>query len=100
MSDTVYTAIGLIVLVAWPTLITINALKRKWGFLAFAVLGSPWSILGASRLARPNSWWYRKRYDEAKRARVDERYYDREGLRWLPPVSSWFPPVRSLSDEA
>jgi hypothetical protein len=72
----IYTVIGMVALVAWPTLILMNALKRKWGFLAFAIMGSPWSIIGASRLARPGSWWYRKRYDDEKRARVDERYGD------------------------
>lgn len=74
LMDAVYTAIGIIVLIGWPITIAINALKRKWWFTGFAVLGSPWAIIGASRLARPGSWWYRKRYDDAKRARVNERY--------------------------
>ena len=78
----IYTAIGILVLITWPIMVTINALKAKWGFLVFAVLGSPWSIIGASRLARPGTWWYRKRYDDAKRARADERY----GERYWPSV--------------
>ena len=63
-----------VLLIAWAAAILINTLKGKWGFLVFGALGSPWAIIGMCRLARPNSWWYRKRYDDTRRAVVDARY--------------------------
>jgi hypothetical protein len=78
--DVVYGLLGLLFFAGWLWVIVVNALKAKWGFFAFAILGSAWSIIGASRLARPNSWWYRKRYDDAKRAVADARY--RDGKWW------------------
>ena len=66
--------LGIVILGAWLALIVLNALKRKWWFMGFAILGSPWSIIGAARLAKPDSWWCRERYEDDKRARVNERY--------------------------
>ena len=58
----------------WVALILVNVAKGKFGFAVFAFLGSPWSIIGVARLARPDTWWYRNQYDDAKRARALERY--------------------------
>jgi hypothetical protein len=75
-AEIIGTVIGAVVLILWPINVTVNALKRKWGFVAFAVLTSPWATIGTVRLARPGSWWYRKVYDDVKRARADLRYGD------------------------
>jgi hypothetical protein len=73
------------VVVVWPTMVAVNVLKRKWGFTVIAVLHGPLALVGVSRLARPGSWWYRKRYDDDKRARADARYAD--GRYWPRPDS-------------
>jgi hypothetical protein len=54
--------LGILVLVGWVTAIVLNALKGKYVFSALAVFGSLWALIGAIRLAKPNSWWARHRY--------------------------------------
>lgn len=47
------------------------------GKLMWAVVGvyvGPVAVVGALRLAKPDSWWARRRYDEAKLARSHARY--------------------------
>jgi len=46
--------------------------KLMWGVLG--VYFFPVAIIGASRLAKPNSMWAKGRYDDAKLARSLERY--------------------------
>ncbi len=46
--------------------------KLIWGVLGIYMW--PVALIGAVRLARPNSWWARKRYDDEMRARSNERY--------------------------
>jgi len=72
--DALETILVIVVMLGWLTTITFCILKGKWISLAFALVGSPWSLIGAIRLARPGSIWYRKRYDDATRAQVDVRY--------------------------
>jgi hypothetical protein len=44
----------------------VTALKGKpWFFLLGLVIGWCW-IFGSLRLAKPNSWWARRFYDDAK----------------------------------
>ncbi len=59
--------------IAW-TFVVICFLKGKliWGVLG--IYAFPIAIVGASRLAKPNSSWAKNRYDDAKRARSHERY--------------------------
>ncbi len=54
---------------------TITALKGQWLLFSagWLTLGLVWWI-AALRLARPDSWWARYRYDEAKLARARSRY--------------------------
>jgi len=48
-------------------------LKRKWASLVVGLISAPvWWVAG-SRLARPNSWWARRFYDEAKIERARSR---------------------------
>jgi hypothetical protein len=89
MQSAMETVLTIVVVLGWVACIVVNALKGKAGFTVFAFFGSPWSLIGVSRLARPKSWWYRKRYDDAKRARVDSRYKD--GRYWPSPIEVFKP---------
>lgn len=59
---------GLIVLIlaAWAALVGVNLLKGKWGLAVIALFLGWLSLIGVFRLARPNSVWYRRFYDEEK----------------------------------
>jgi len=46
--------------------------KLLWG--VFGIYAAPIGLFGACRLAKPNSWWARHRYDEAKLERSRRRY--------------------------
>ncbi len=50
--------------------------KLMWGVVGIYI--SPVAMIGAFRLAKPDSAWARKRYDEAKLARAHERYDSEE----------------------
>jgi len=52
--------------------------KLIWGVLGLYL--SPIAIVAALRLARPGSWWARKRYDEAKLERSRQRYRGEEKI--------------------
>ena len=56
--------------------VVICALKGKllWG--VFGIYLWPVGLTGAWRLAKPDSWWARNRYDAATLARANERYGD------------------------
>lgn len=60
--------------VPWWTLCVICFLKGKllWGVLGIYI--GPVALIGAIRLAKPDSWWSRRRYDAAKLARSQQRY--------------------------
>ena len=72
-------AIGLIVpqVIGWIWVV-ICFLKGKllWG--VFGIYIPFVSIFGAIRIAKPDSWWARKRYDEAKMERSRKRYAPEE----------------------
>ena len=55
-------------------LVVICFLKGKllWGVFGFYAW--PVALLGASRLAKPDSWWARRRYGDDKRERSKRRY--------------------------
>ena len=46
--------------------------KLMWG--VFGIYIGPIALIGAARLARPDSWWARNRYDAEKLERSRERY--------------------------
>jgi signal peptidase I len=49
----------------------ITTLKGKWGMLLLGLLFWPAWVFAAIRLARPNSYWARRFYDDEKRARAN-----------------------------
>ncbi len=51
----------------------ICTLKGKYRVALFGLFLTPVGVLGAVRLARPNSTWARRRYDTDKRSRAAER---------------------------
>jgi hypothetical protein len=65
--------------IGW-TFVIVCFLKGKliWGVLGLYI--APIAIVSALRLARPTSWWARKRYDEPKLARARERYKGEEKI--------------------
>lgn len=58
-----------VLLLSLPFLV-VTALKGKWGVAALGVLFWPAAVIGAVRLAKPDSWWARRRYDADRRARA------------------------------
>ena len=50
--------------------------KLMWGVVGIYV--GPVALIGAVRLARPGSWWARRRYDAGKLARSRERFAGEE----------------------
>jgi hypothetical protein len=67
-----YTAGLFLLLVIGPLVVT--ALKKQWLLFAagWLTVGIVWWI-AALRLARPDSWWARRFYDEDKLARAEAR---------------------------
>ena len=74
--STVVVTISIVGLAVMPA--AVNCLKGKfwWGLLS--LLGVLWlfAVGAAIRLARPDSWWSRKLYDEETMARARERFAD------------------------
>jgi hypothetical protein len=60
--------------VPWWALCVVCFLKGKlmWGVLGIYIPGV--AVIGAIRLAKPHSWWARRRYDADKLARSHGRY--------------------------
>jgi hypothetical protein len=53
--------------------IVMCALKGKWGMLFGGFFIHPLWFVGAIRLAKPKSWWARKRYGSEKFGRAVQR---------------------------
>ena len=65
----VNTTIGILFIgVFWVLCPIMCALKGKWGMFFF------FPVIGACRLAKPNSYWYRENYSEVGRAKADARF--------------------------
>ncbi len=65
------------------------------GKLLMGLLGMPWpgfAVIGSMRLAKPHSYWARRRYDERKMARAEERY-QRSGPTRFERVRNRFVPT-------
>jgi hypothetical protein len=64
--------------VASVAIAAVNFAKGKigWGICALIGLLVLWviALVAAIRLARPDSWWARRFYDEEKRAQAEERF--------------------------
>jgi hypothetical protein len=54
--------------------IVISALKGKYGFACVGIVFHLFPLIGTCRLAKPNSVWARKWYDDAKMAKARERF--------------------------
>jgi hypothetical protein len=67
-------ALGFALLSGWAALVVVNLMKGKWGLAVVAVLLGWLSLIGAFRLARPNSYWFRHYYDDEQRAEAVERF--------------------------
>jgi hypothetical protein len=68
---TVIIALGVVLILA-----VMCALKGKYLFAVAGMIAPFFSLVGAIRLAKPGSWWARKRYPEGseKAKRAEERY--------------------------
>jgi hypothetical protein len=65
--------IGVIVVLVIPA--TVTGMKGKWGFFTAGIfLTAIFLWVGAIRLAKPESYWYRERYGYDKRKRSWERF--------------------------
>jgi hypothetical protein len=80
----------IILLIAWPVAIAICILKRKLipAILSLVTFGIT-AIVGASRLAKPDSYWARRFYEPAKLERARQRFPDRADYV-PPPVDEMF----------
>ena len=57
--------------------VVICVLKRKFimAIISLVIGGGIIQTIGAARLAKPQSWWANRFYDEAKAQRSRERYF-------------------------
>jgi hypothetical protein len=83
-------ALLVILAFAWLVPIVICILKRKliMAIMSLFTTGIV-AIVGASRLAKPDSYWARRFYDPAKLERARQRFPDRAEYV-PPPVSEMF----------
>jgi hypothetical protein len=76
-----------LLLVALPGVVTL----LKGQFLIFVIgvvlIGLVW-VVAAFRLARPDSWWAQRFYDDAKLRRARERYGETPAASSLPGTSA------------
>ena len=72
LSALVATIVVLLVIILIPFIITV--LKGKSGMVVLGLVFHPVWWVTAIRLAKPNSWWARRFYDERKLARAQARY--------------------------
>ena len=76
------------IVIAWHSITAISCvvafLKGKWIFAFVGLIFWPTSVIGALRLARPNSWWARKVYGVRRETRARARYpEDRHVPTWF-----------------
>lgn len=70
----------------------VTALKGKWGTLVVGLFSFAW-LFGAVRLARPDSFWDRRFYDEPQRQRAREVAAPRQRLALAGLVVALLPTV-------
>jgi hypothetical protein len=59
--------------------VTICVTKGRYGLALVGILINPFSIFGACRLARPTSFWAKKRYDPEKMEKARKRFANGRG---------------------
>jgi len=69
-------ALGLIALAINIALVVTCFMKGKYIFGVIGIFSGLFSLIGAIRLAKPNSSWARDRYNDAKMAASGARYPD------------------------
>lgn len=78
---------GILWLAGWLIPTIICALKGKWILAAanfFLFFTFPFAILGAIRLAKPDSWWAKRNYGPEEMRQARERYESPRGEIPLP----------------
>ena len=78
---------ALIFIAAWLVPIVVCAMKGKWGLAAatfFLYFTFPFAIVGAIRIAKPDSWWAKRNYGPQEMREARERYESRGGGIPLP----------------
>jgi hypothetical protein len=68
---------GLILIGALLALAVICAMKGKWVFFALGWFSGIFWLVGASRLAKPDSRWAKRRYGELELERARQRFSKR-----------------------
>lgn len=66
--------LGLILIGGLLTAAVVCAMKGKWVFFAFGWFSGVWWIVGAMRLAKPQSRWAKRRYGDVDLERARERF--------------------------
>jgi hypothetical protein len=56
------------------SLAVICAMKGKWGFFVLGWFSGIFWIVGAARLAKPESFWAKRRYGELEIAEAERRF--------------------------
>lgn len=62
-----------LLVVSWFAAGVVTALKGKWGMLALGLFINILWVVGAVRIAKPDSWWARRFYDDGKLAVAQAR---------------------------
>jgi hypothetical protein len=90
--QTTGTTILLVTLTVSLGLVTITFLKGKFwmGLISLVIGGAFVSIFGATRLAKPDSWWAERFYDDDKRHRARQRFGGSAQEYAPPPIAEMF----------
>jgi hypothetical protein len=65
---------GLVLIGALLSVAVICAMKGKWVFFVVGWFNGIFWIIGASRLAKPNSHWAKRRYGDLEMAEAERRF--------------------------
>ena len=89
MPDSDYFAVILSIVVLTLIVIpgVITGLKGKSGMVVAGLFFHPCWWIGAILLAKPNSWWARRFYDEGKLRRAQDRFAKVRAGRLITPTS-------------
>ena len=74
MSNVLLVVVVYAFLLAYLASIVICALKGRWLMFFVGFIINVTHPIGASRLAKPESWWARRFYDETKLGRAEARF--------------------------
>ena len=85
MENAGWVLLAVVVAVVYVALLVINWLKGKYGFALMGIfpMGVVFVVVGAIRIAKPESWWFDNRY-HPKSAQVKTAEY-----RFPKSISGW-----------